>query len=288
VYPAHLVSFLVVIGVAAVVGSPIGVGEWLPNLALVQSWWADADISLGVNSVSWSLSCEAFFYALFPLIAVGFSRVRARTMWMIVGMAYAAYVAAVTWATHQQNPIFPHILYTDPAVRLAEFLIGIAVARTVMAGVRVSAWAFVGAAVIAAVGAVVIPSWPAPNAWLAPAAAVIIAYLAQRDLVAGGTPLLRSGLLHYAGRVSFAFYLVHDWILETSWGYLGHGLTDAAVAFVASCAAAAALHHLVEVPAHRWIVSVSRRRSVATVPDQRREAAVEPQPATAPAGPASP
>lgn len=261
VYPAHLAVFAVVVAVAAVAGRPIGPGVYLPSLALIQAWWTDADVSFGVNDVSWSLSCEAFFYALFPLAVVGLHRLRPRVMWCVVGLCYAGYVAVVTLvASRLHDPDLPHVVYTNPAVRLPEFLVGIAVARTVIGGARVPVWAFAAAAGTAVVGAVVAPQWPAPTAWLTPAAAVAIAYLARRDL-AGGNRLLHLRPLHYAGRLSFAFYLVHLMILERLDASYGTGVGTAGAAFVVSWAAAAVLHHLVELPAHRWIVAAARRRS---------------------------
>lgn len=66
----------------------------------------------------------------------------------------------------------------------------------------------------------------------------------------------------YAGEVSFAFYLVHELVIMNLIPLLGQGagtLTGAAfslLAFVVAALAAAALHHLVELPAQ----SAIRRR----------------------------
>jgi peptidoglycan/LPS O-acetylase OafA/YrhL len=73
IYPATLVS-----GVAAglliwagwVYGSLRGFAA-VTHLFLIQAWWPSGQNPVyAYNGVAWSLSCEAFFYLLFPLLLV--------------------------------------------------------------------------------------------------------------------------------------------------------------------------------------------------------------------------
>ncbi len=58
---------------------------------LVQSWWLGT--AMGWNSPGWSLSCEAFFYVLWPAAAPRL-RVSARASWWIAGLVWCVALAA--------------------------------------------------------------------------------------------------------------------------------------------------------------------------------------------------
>jgi len=58
----------------------------------------------------------------------------------------------------------------------------------------------------------------------------------------------------YAGEVSFAFYLVHQITMVNIARWVGHGGAEVALlSLVASCVAAVALHHVIELPFQRVI-----------------------------------
>src|SRR5215210_4372580 len=63
IYPASVVGIVL----AVMIDDRPSVAPLLANLALVQAWIPDLEYSFGVSSPNWSLSCEAFFYAAFPL-----------------------------------------------------------------------------------------------------------------------------------------------------------------------------------------------------------------------------
>jgi peptidoglycan/LPS O-acetylase OafA/YrhL len=69
IYPVHLVTAVaaMLLG-SAILGQPRPTGQQLAaNLLLIHSWWPAWWQTL--NPVSWSLACEAFFYATFPVLA---------------------------------------------------------------------------------------------------------------------------------------------------------------------------------------------------------------------------
>lgn len=63
-----------------------GWGEAVPNLLLVQAWWRDPYVVYGMNAVSWSLSCEVFFYACFPVTVIVLRRMSNRVRWAIAAL----------------------------------------------------------------------------------------------------------------------------------------------------------------------------------------------------------
>ena len=92
-----------------------------------------------------------------------------------------------------------------------------------------------------------------------------MAWFAQRDSDETWSPL-NLKVLVWAGKVSFAFYMVHLFvIIKVSEFLVGreiphvHGWSIV-LAFLLSCALAAVLHHLVEMPAQRAILSFWQRR----------------------------
>ena len=71
VYPLHLLTAMIALAFAAL--GVRGEGEVSPltallNLALLQAWVPDLAVVGALNGPSWSLSNEAFFYAVFPLL----------------------------------------------------------------------------------------------------------------------------------------------------------------------------------------------------------------------------
>ena len=57
-----------------------------------------------MNAVSWSLSCEAFFYACFPIMVLVLRRLPAPSRWALAGVALVLALAAGLlqpyWAFH--------------------------------------------------------------------------------------------------------------------------------------------------------------------------------------------
>ena len=72
VYPVYLLSLLVVAPFIAADQTPGKAGYLAAHLLLVQAWLGA--IPVNWNTPAWSLSCEMFFYAMFPLAAPLHSR----------------------------------------------------------------------------------------------------------------------------------------------------------------------------------------------------------------------
>jgi peptidoglycan/LPS O-acetylase OafA/YrhL len=96
---------------------------------------------------------------------------------------------------------------------------------------------------------------PVPNIEMDPLFAVIIVLAAQRDL--DDRPgLLRSRGLVYAGGASYAFYLVHQFVLIECIDHIGRGFLIALLTLVVAGVAAVALHQGVELPCQRLLLSL--------------------------------
>jgi peptidoglycan/LPS O-acetylase OafA/YrhL len=178
-------------------------------------------------------------------------------------------------------------LYMSPAVRAGEFVLGVALGLALREGwvprIRVGvAWTASAFAVAAALWIGWLFGWPVPRGiadviTVGPLALVLLAY-AGRDLI-GRRSLMARGWAVYLGQLSFAFYLVHQMVLDLvlkrllplSTPTVDALLPRAAIALVLSLLAAMALHHLVELPGQRLLTRRRRARDVAVpYPDDVR------------------
>ncbi|MET7419807.1 acyltransferase [Dactylosporangium sp. NPDC005555] len=282
IYPATLVTTLL----ALLVVGGTGPLQLAAHLTLTQTWFPDAAVFGALNPVSWSLSCEAFFYLCFPLLYRQLRRLSPAGLWTVaVGLA-AAVIGAGLALTTVDRPFALWLGYMFPPVRMAEFTLGIAVALLIQAG----AWRGPGlrwSFALVGLGALCALKAPYPlnqHALTLVPVTLVVAAAARADLTGVRTIWTRP-LLRYLGEVSFAFYLVH-YLTYLTYGRLGllpHHATPLVAALVTvsvlaiSLLGAMAVYHCVELPALR----VLRRRSVAAPPADPDATVETPFPAAA-------
>ena len=117
VYPVYLLSLAVVAPFILADHTPGKPGYLVAHFLLVQAWLGA--IPVNWNTPAWSLSCEMFFYALFPLSAL-FTR-RANWRGIALAAAIACCLTRAMWAAGVSDNI-------KPLVHLSDFLMGIAAA----------------------------------------------------------------------------------------------------------------------------------------------------------------
>jgi len=268
VYPVYLLSLLIVAPfIVHARDQPKG---WLVamHLTLTQGWFT-GHYTAGWNTPAWSLSCEMFFYLMFPLLIIPMKNGGwARTL----GAALAACVLTqAMWAAGISDQI-------KPLIHLSDFLMGIAVARAFdLLTQRVAApsgkWfyriGFIGSAVILAY-AQYLPGSISMNTLLRPMNGLLLLGLG----LGGGlvARVFSARPIVYLGKASYAMYILHIPILwwAVSWPSLAVRYLYVAFVVTLSCL----VYAVFEEPANRWLRSMaSKPKAAAAVPEEARAAA---------------
>ncbi len=125
IYPAYatgllmFVPFVIYRLVADLEGGPsVGMANFILNACLLQAWVPGAALSW--NYPGWSLSDEAFFYAVLPFAGVLTARIVERSLgrstFRLLGLAATLWLLCLTvpmWAIWQQIPHFGNTPATD-------------------------------------------------------------------------------------------------------------------------------------------------------------------------------
>lgn len=265
VVPLHLVAMPPMLVLLQVFGNPWWTGvvlrtrvtEVVAQAFLVQSWFSDRAIHFGANGPDWSISVEAFFYALFPLLAFGLLRsFRSAPPRAALATAFGLWVLEVCVLLPQHVHVNEWRLYVFPPTRLADFVVGMLLGIAVLRADPTARWRLRGTSVemlaLAAIGLSIFVSPLLPlalrfSAALMPAwAFAIYAFASRRGAI---SRLLAHPVLVRLGEVSFAFYLVHLSVIVLMTNVLGtdHPLF-AAASFGTALALSFALFHGVEQP----------------------------------------
>ena len=296
IVPLHLVTMPPMILTMMYFGNPLWsdvgartrVTEVAAQAALLQSWFPQRAVHFGGNGPSWSISVEAFFYLLFPLLAYVLLRAfRAAPPRAVLATAFAVWLLEAIVLTPQHAIVDDWQFYVFPPARLADFavgmLLGIAVLRGDPAARRPLRGTSMEMLALAAVGLSVFVSPLLPlalrfSAALMPAwAFAIYVFAARRGAI---SRLLEHPVLVRLGEISFAFYLIHLAVIALVTWVIGprHPLF-VVLALGTSLALSFALFHGVELPLRdriRRALGGERASAHAGVGEGRRAGAVVP------------
>ena len=255
VYPVYLLSLAIV--TPFIVVARTAAKGWLVamHLTLVQGWFV-GHYTVGWNTPAWTLSCEMFFYLVFPLAAVA---LRGGGWRKTLAFAAAACVLTrVLWAAGVSDGL-------KPLIHFADFLMGVAASNifdllTARRKPPAGAWLYVpgclaGATLIAYPR--LLPGAVDLNSALRPLNALLLIGFG----LGGGwiARALSTRVLVYLGKSSYAMYILHIPLL---WWAVGWRMRFAPEIYVAMVIALSALvYRWIEEPANRYLrgrVSASR------------------------------
>jgi peptidoglycan/LPS O-acetylase OafA/YrhL len=262
----------------------------LAIVLVLQSWVPAAALSW--NSVAWSLSVEAFFYAIFPFVLKRFTKLSRTALSVLIPLCWVAGLAVSIGFLAMRPAGAPYVNSADwgaaanfvkffPLVRLPEFLMGIACGFLFLRGERNQKLALplvvlglLGVAATA-VSSKFVPYLVVHTALSGPAFAALVYGIA---LEPKWMAWLNNRALVLFGNASYSFYLLHSF---TVWpffhdfktqalrnqGFLGIGIWIVMMLVISSLA-----YRFIEEPARRKL----RPRKTAAPPAPT-------QPAVAPA-----
>ena len=268
IYPNHVLMWGAVLLFGLYWADPLDLKVALANLFLVQAWIPLPNYFYSVNTVSWSLSCEFFFYFCLPFALPLFRRMRP---WMLYAIVVSGPLLILAlWPAQSLLPEAHRWWFTQvfPLVRSIEFWMGVAAAELMLRG-RWRGPGLVSTSVLFVLTWVVAGQLIRAELWAALMAAVyvlVITGAAQADVRGHWSPW-RSRPMIWLGEVSFAFYLVHVFVITTVLRFAGvaslpnwHGPAAAVGFLLLSLLLAALLFRFVETPMMR-LLSPKRSRA---------------------------
>jgi peptidoglycan/LPS O-acetylase OafA/YrhL len=241
------------------------------ELTLMQAWWPKQRVYFGGNGVSWSLSCEIFFYLVFPLVLKKVKRLRARGLWTLTAVTLAGLIMVPVLATDigVSGPIRYWLCFVFPPYQFGFFLVGMLMAHSFDAGLRLPKPSLIFAAALLWLGLLVGMGavysidqghgLPRPLVLLIslPAFVGLLGSSVTKDL-RHEESILTSHKLTYMGIISFELYLVHKplFLLTDPLGiWKNSGGFEGMLVFVgflsAALVIAVILHHGFQVPIER-------------------------------------
>ncbi|UZK66096.1 acyltransferase family protein [Sphingomonas sp. M1-B02] len=261
IWPLHL--FMLGFGVALALALR-ATGRETPNfpfaelplhLALLQNWGFTAALSW--NDPAWSISCELGAYLLFPLLALSIDWKRVPSLAILAAVAALILLLHTVFASNGATDLGQQIPRLGLIRCILEFACGTAI------GALWLRWRedWKAYAVISGVIALaLLTGWIAgllPETLAVPAAFGALLLMLALTAAKAGNPL-EGRALHYLGEISYATYLGHYLL----WFAFKLAFVDASGSalwpmilgyLILVLAASAALYHLVERPAQRWL-----------------------------------
>ena len=284
IWPTHMVALLLAIPVFYTLSADpadswvktLSIPILLLSVVLFQGFSRNPEILFSGNPAAWTLSCEAFFYAVHPFLGALLRRT-SRHGALIVAMTTLT-IAFVYRGATQLGPTGWAANVPLPFDQLPMFVLGMAIAWAFVQGWRpripvtlawvafavTIAWLTVGPT--AGLGVLSDIAARFSNEFATVVCALLIIAVASGTL-RGRRSWLAHPVMVRLGTWSYAFYLVHATVIyalvNIIGGPRGAGGTNliwGAGIFVFALALSAAIHHWIEAPAERAIRGWKDRR----------------------------
>lgn len=287
IWPSHMVALLLAIPVFYTLSAnpshgwvkPLDIPVLLLSVVLLQGFSRNPEILFSGNPAAWTLSCEAFFYALHPFLGAWLRKatrrgaliVAATTMCVAFGYRTLTHAGPPGWASGVPLPV----------ERVTEFILGMAIAWAFAQGWRprvpvtvawilfaaTIAWLTVGPGLDFGIPSKLAATFSEEFATIA-CALMIIAVVG--NTLRGRRSWLEHPWMVRLGNWSYTFYLVHATVMYAvlnviggSRGAGGSNLIWGTGIFIVTLGLSAAIHYWVEAPAERAIRRWKDRRDQA-------------------------
>lgn len=264
VYPLHIFTTILVL--------PLSFSAFrekiLYHIFLIQSFFSNPKIHFSLNTPSWSISDEAFFYLLFPLLIFLFYKIKKSIIiipFIMVGIVFFLNYSLPETSKH-------YWIYISPFIRIFDFIIGIILfsiyekLKTNYHKLSISSVNILEILSIIVFIALFIFNYKfsinyrySIYYWV-PMSLIILVFALSRSFVnftgGGMSSVLSSKILVYLGEISFAFYLLHKIVINYYKEILmnnSYHLSDAFIIFIITLIASIFAFEIIEKPLNRKI-----------------------------------
>jgi len=287
VWPAHAaIALLVMLALPLVVWWTEGrTSLWIvgSNLMMLHAFVPDPNFYFGMNPPSWSISCEFFFYLLFPFLLVSWEKNWWKVLISSLAIVALTMVAFSLFGPHdgsvQNHRFLRWLLYINPVVRLFEFVLGMSTALFFVRLRSSRFWqpnrvsVFQAFAIMVTFITIALCSLPIEVSmnsrlpsplveWLigcggAPAYAFLIFMMAHSTGFCARA--LSNPVLVWLGEISYSIYLLHYVLLELYLTYLADtcaklpALLCYSAYWLILLALCALLYYILEKPARKYL-----------------------------------
>jgi peptidoglycan/LPS O-acetylase OafA/YrhL len=205
------------------------------------------------NSPAWSLSVEALFYAVFPLIYLALARLTSGKLLVVLVVMW---IANLGYIVANQTP-WGDYAYFLPPLRLPQFAMGAILGLLfVRHGAFVKGWTWTGISVAGVLAITVSRSAMGPwwEAAIAPVFCLLVMALASIDVRGKVSDV---GVL--LGKASYSIYILQIPIWNLMWMSLGQelddrrGLAELAMYWVVLVGLSVIVYGCIEAPLEKWI-----------------------------------
>jgi peptidoglycan/LPS O-acetylase OafA/YrhL len=234
IYPIHFLLLLVAIPIYLATDYSV----MIINALLLQSFFTDESTYFSLNSPSWSISCELFFYLLFPFI-ITYIIAKPKFFAATVIVFFAVIIFYIFYFLDKEHQ--KYWLYISPFIRIFDFFIGILLFNLFKRlekfyhAIKIKSILEFFAILVFIIFFVLHQNFELESRfsfyyWI-PMSILILVFALSRYSVDGQggifSKIMSNKILIYAGEISFCFYMTHYLVISVGSSLLAKIVPDA-------------------------------------------------------------
>jgi peptidoglycan/LPS O-acetylase OafA/YrhL len=126
IFPLHVLTFIISIPLTSSVffeNKILWILQAITNFTLIQSFIPSRSFYLSFNAPSWSISCEFFFYIIFPILIFFYTKYKKFWILVLIIVLVLPFLSFLPFFTSEK--LYNAFFYINPFFRIIDFFIGI-------------------------------------------------------------------------------------------------------------------------------------------------------------------